>query len=238
MPRKKIRKKASQCAKKINGERCLGKYILTYEENTPYFVCDKCGDTNLTWKKFYDEYLQLFRVKDNWKEKKHQVSCIIGFFCYSYKQFYGVEYIFVPRSVNPYSCKECVDANLLLKTFNGNAHTVRKYIYWFFNKFLSFHTQISSLGYLNSPGIIRKYNLYKKKNNRLYRSSKLPNSFQDWCTKNIPEIFQKYTLSTMNDLGAILQSSDANMGMVEEKLIYKAITCGLIKNNKINVGDL
>jgi hypothetical protein len=235
MPRKKVKRKASQCKTKKNGERCGGRYILNYDNNTPIFKCNVCNDIDLTWKKFYVEYLQLFRQKDNWNDKKHQVSCIIGFFCYCYKEFYKIDYIFVPQSVNPYNCKECRDALLLLKTFN-DANVVRKYIHWFFNKFLNPSIEISSLGYLNSPGIIRKYNLYFKKSKFLNRASELPSNFIFWCKENIPEIFDLYSLETMNDLGAIFRCYDAQQqNSIEYRLVSRAKKMKLIARNRLNV---
>jgi len=201
-------------------------------------VCDVCGDTDLTWKKFYQEYLLLYRKRENWSNKKHQISCVIGFFCFCYKQFYGVDYIFVPQNINPYSCKECRDAILILKAFSS-ADIARKYIYWFFNKFLHSSIEISSLGYLNSPSIVRKYNLYRARNQSLRRSSSLPPQLIEWCKNNIPEIFNMYSLDTMNDLGGLLKyyNSNSNLGTPERVLISKAKEMKLISGNRLNIKE-
>jgi len=199
MATKKIkRRRPSQCKK------CPGKYLLTYENNAPVFTCDICGDKELTWQKFYNEYLQLFNKKEKWDNKKDQVSCIIGFFCYMYKDFYGTEYVFVPKNPNPYGSKECKYGWSLLASFNGSAHSVRKYLFWLFKRGLNKKATITSFGYVNTPALIRKYNLYHKKKNILTRAAKLPNKFVDWCQQNTPEIFKHYALETMNDLGALL----------------------------------
>lgn len=232
MPRKKIKRKLSQCREKD----CVGRYESFYEDNIPIFVCNVCGDRNLSWKKFYEEYMQLYAKKENWEIKKHQISCIIGFFCYSYKQFYNLDYIFVPRSINPFSSKECKDATIMLKVFGNDPILARKYIYWFFNKFLHSSIEISSLGYLNSPNIIRKYNLYHKKKQKLNRSSNLPKKFIRWCEDNASDIFSSYSLKTMNDLGALLgYCKGAETGSVERNVLDQAERYNLIKMGKLNV---
>lgn len=239
MPRKKIKKKAGQCKADLGDQKCVGRYILDYGENDiPLFICDECGDINRGWEKFYNEYLYLYKVRENWDIKKHQVSCIIGFFCYFYEKFYGIRYIFVPQSINPYSSKECRDATMLLKTF-GDANKVRKYMYWFFTKFINKSIEISSLGYLNSPGIIRKYNLYSKRTRRISRSSKIPTTLMEWCKINTPEICDMYSFSTINDLGAILLSMDMDSGndSPEGRLIARAREMKLIIGNKLNIRE-
>lgn len=223
------------------GENCPGKYKLTYEDNAPIYTCDKCGDQELTWKKFYNEYLQLFRQKENWDNKKDQVSCIIGFFCYLYEEFYSTKYVFVPKNPNPYGAKECKDAWSLLAAFNGNAHGVRKYLYWLFKRGINKNTTITHFGYVNTPGLIRKYNLYAKKKKMLRRESKLPEKFLEWCRENEPEVFEKYNLETMNDLGA-MQSyyktyKENGIDLTcESNVITYASSLGLIKHGKLNIG--
>lgn len=201
-----------------------------------------CGDKDLTWKKFYEEYLQLFKAKENWDEPKNYVSCIIGMFCHMYKEHYNVDYTFVPKSPNPYSSKECRDAWALLAAFDGNASEARKYIYWLFKKAINKTTAITHFGYINAPGIIRKYKLYSAKKNVLTRSSKLPDEFIIWCKSTIPEIFTKCALDTMNDLGALLSYvAHYNQAMkedcAEKQAICKAESFGLIREGKLNIGE-
>lgn len=231
----KKRRRVSNCKDKS----CGGKYLLTYEGGAPIFTCEKCGDQDLTWKKFYKEYLQLFRTKSNWSVKKHQVSCVIGFFCHMYKEFYKTDYVFVPKNPNPYGAKECKDAWSLLAAFNGDAHQARKYIYWAFKKGIGAKANIVSFAYINTPGLIRRYNLYNKKKRVLSRESKLPKKFIDWCRDNASNIFDNYELDTMNDLGALLSytthynKSDGPEGLVLEQ----ASKLNLIKSGKLNVGE-
>jgi hypothetical protein len=238
----KKRRRVSNCRQTIAGTKCPGKYQLTYEHGAPIFTCDRCGHEELTWKKFYNEYLQLYSVKENWDNKKDQVSCIIGFFCHMYRDFYGTDYVFVPKNPNPYGAKECKDAWSLLAAFSGDAHEVRKYVYWVFKKGINKNITITHFGYINTPGLIRRYNLYAKRKKILRRESKLPKAFIDWCNTNVPDIFEKYNLETMNDLGAMLSfyktySESRNME-TEFDVILEAKKSGLItKNGNLNIGE-
>jgi len=159
-----------------------------------------------------------------------------------YKDFYGTDYVFVPKNPNPYGAKECKDAWSLLAAFNGDAHEVRKYIYWVFKKGINKNTTITHFGYINTPGLIRKYNLYAKRKKILRRESKLPKTFIEWCNINTPDIFDKYNLETMNDLGAMLSfyktySESRNMD-TEFDVILEAKRIGLItKDGSLNIGE-
>lgn len=184
--------------------------------------------------------MQLFKEKENWNNRKHQVSCIIGFFCHMYKEFYNTEYIFVPKNPNPFGCKECKDAWSLLSAFGGDAHLARKYIYWLFRKGgLSNRADVVSFGYINTPGLIRRYLLKVRKSKRLTRASKIPQSFIDWVSDNCPAVLDKYELGTFNDLGALLNyvnNYDDDEFKEERMLIDEAIRRKMIVNNKLNVG--
>lgn len=181
-------------------------------------------------------------VKDNWNESKNHVSCIIGMFCHMYKEHYNIDYTFVPKSPNPYGSKECRDAWALLSAFDGNACDVRKYIYWVFKRGITSTTTITNFGYLNAPGLIRKYKLYASRKHILNRSSKLPSEFIEWCKSSIPEIFTKCALDTMNDLGALLSyvthySEKITSESAEKQAITKAESIGLIKDGRLNIGE-
>jgi len=160
-----------------------------------------------------------------------------------YKGFYGTDYIFVPKNPNPYGAKECKDSWELLAAFNGNAHEARKYIYWVFKRGINKSATITHFGYINTPGLIRKYNLYAKRKNILRRESRLPKAFIDWCNTNTPDVFDKYSLDTMNDLGAMLSfyktySESRDMGL-EFDIILEAKRLGLVtKDGNLNIGEL
>jgi hypothetical protein len=240
---KRKKRRVSNCRQKIQDKECPGKYVLTYESNAPIFTCDSCGHQDLTWKKFYDEYLQLYKDKNNWEEPKNNVSCLIGMFCYLYKEFYKTDYTFVPKNPNPYSSKECRDAWTLIASFGGNVHESRKYIYWLFKRGINKTTTITNFGYLLAPGLIRKYKLYSIKKNVLTRASKLPEEYISWCKETIPEIFTKYAMETMNDLGALLgyvkhYSDTIGEDSAERKALSKSEQYGLIKEGKLNIGEV
>ena len=155
-----------------------------------------------------------------------------------YKEFYNIDYVFMPTNPNPYGAKECKDAWTLLAAFSNDAIEVRKYIYWVFKKGINKNASINSFGYINAPGLVRKYKLYAEKRKTLTRDSALPKRYIDWCESHIPNIFQNYELKTMNDLGALLSYTNAyleNEDTIEREAIEEAIRCNLIKNGKLNI---
>jgi hypothetical protein len=179
-------------------------------------------------------------VKENWDVVGNHVSCVLGAFCHKYKERYGTDYAFVPRGPNPFSEKECRDAHLMIATFGGDAHEVRRYIVWAFGKGLGSNIKITSLAYLNAPGLVRKYKLYAEKKHVLTRSSPLPSAFVDWCKQSATDIFLNYALETMNDLGALLNyvtiyNHELLEHSVEKQVIKKAAECLLVKDGKLNI---
>lgn len=230
------KKRPSQCSQK----KCPGKYKLSHVENAPIFTCDKCGHQDLAWQKFYQEYMSYYQNKDNWDNKKHHVVCVLGFFMHMYEKRYGTKYVLVPKNPNVFGNKEIKDIWELLGAFDGNAHSVRKYLYWLFKRGLNSNVTITHFGYVNTPGLIRKYNLYASKKHVLKRESKLPSKFIEWCKENVPSIFDDYTLETMNDLGALhVYASDGLLQDYdnERSVIGQAEALGLIKDGKLNVGE-
>ncbi|MFA5023376.1 MAG: hypothetical protein WC523_00265 [Patescibacteria group bacterium] len=239
---KKTRKKPSACAQTVLGTKCLGKYNLSFDGIIPIFICDTCGHKDTTWKKFYEEYLELYKTKENWNNPKNTVSCILGIFCFCYKEFYKIDYTFIPKSPNPYSIKECRDAWILLAAFDNNIHDVRKYIIWIFGKGISKSTTITNFGYILTPALIQKYKIYCAKKHILTRASKLPENFIKHCETNFPDIFKSMELGTMNDLGALLNHVkyyDKNIkdDGLERKVLDVASQMGLITNGKLNIGE-
>jgi len=240
MPKNKSKRKPSECRRKKGGEYCSGKYKLAPDHFPPLFVCNKCGDENDNWIRFYEQYRYLYKQKENWDEPKHKVSCVLGFFLFKYREFYGIDYSFAPKSPNFYGCKEVRDINQLLSIFDGDAHAIRRYIHWVFKTVIRRNTNIISFAYINTIGIIRKYNLYESKKNAITRHTGLPNMFLSWCRKEAPTIFDQYELSTVNDLGALLRSTQhygASQGSIEQVVLERAEVTGLIKNGKLNIKE-
>jgi hypothetical protein len=239
-PKRKKRSTSKCRVKTQNGDACNGKYRLEHEGAIPLFICDICGDQELTWKKFYTEYLQLWKDKANWSEKRNTVSCILGFFCYMYKEFFVTDYIFVPQNPNPYGAKEVKDSWTLMSAFQNDIEEVRKYIYWVFKKGVNKNVTITNFGYINTPGLIRKYKLYAERRKTFTRDSELPWQFLDWCKECVPEIFNKYALATMNDLGALLAytreyETELQSQSTEVRTVVAATRYNLIKDGKLNI---
>ena len=238
----KSKRKPSNCRQVNQGENCPGKYELTYDNNAPIFTCKGDDEDAARHRKFYDEYLQLYKIKESWDEPKNHVSCVIGMFCFLYKEHFKTDYTFVPKNPNPFGAKECKDAWTLLAAFNGSSHDARKYIYWVFKKAINKTTAITSFGYLNAPGLIRKYKIYAQRKDVLNRASKLPQAFVDWWQNNAKNIMSNYAMCTMNDLGAFINyvrhyDADIAADAEERKTLNMAEQLGLIKDGKLNVGE-
>lgn len=231
----------SKCRQKtLDGKPCNGKYRLEHEGVVPVFTCDVCGDQDTTWKKFYTEYLSLWKDKDSWDERKNTVSCILGFFCHMYKDMYGTDYIFVPQNPNPYGSKEVKDCWTLMSAFAQDIHEVRRYIYWVFTKGINKNTNITHFGYINTPGLVRKYKLYSERKRVPTRDASLPEKFIEWCQQHTPNIFEHYELGTMNDLGALLsycKTYDTELApdSDEKRVLASATKYNLISDEKLNV---
>lgn len=203
------------------------------------FTCEKCGDVNNTWQKFYNEYLELWRDKENWDEPKHKISCLLGFFCYLYKEATGTDYTFVPNNPNPYSSKDVRDTTKLLAAFNGDANQARKYLWWFYKRKFRPSMSIVSINYFNAAGLIRSYKLLLAKQTTLTRASPIPKDFLEWCREYTVQIFDNFELTTMNDLGAMLAYYNTYGGDPWDPLgtaIEEAERRGLIKEGKLNLG--
>ena len=163
---------------------------------------------------------------------------MLGAFCFFYKKSYNISYTFVPKSANPFSSKECKDVWTLIAAFAEDIHEVRRYVRWIFENKITNSTNLTSFGYLLSAPLIRKYKLSAIKKNTLTRASPLPFVFLQWCQINTPEIFDNYTLNTMNDLGALLSQYKAyffEKECIERQVITQAETLGLTKGYNLNV---
>lgn len=228
------RRRPSQCIQKS----CPGKYKLSHVADVPIFTCNKCGHQDLSWQKFYHDYMELYKNKENWNNSKHHVACLLGFFMHMYCKRYGTPYILVPKNPNVFGSKEIKDTWELLGSFGGDANKARRYLYWLFKRGLNRNTEITHFGYVNTPGLIRKYNIYANKKHTLRRESKLPSKFVNWCQENEPNIFKQYNLETMNDLGALhaFANGSNDCGGQVHRVIEYAIKVGLIKNRKLNIG--
>lgn len=228
----KPRRRAGKCAK------CPpGKYQLSHIDNIPMFVCDSCGHEDIRWQQFYLNYMKIYRDKSRWDNAKDQVMCVLGFYCHMYQEHYQTPYVFVPKNPNPFGCKEIKDVWQLLSVFSKDAHRVRKYIYWFFTKYIhGRQIDITSLAYLTTPNIIRQYMLYTQKKSKITRSSALPASFLKQCKSQAPTIFDTYELSTYNDLGSLLNHQKTyNLDGVECIIISIATNMKLIVDGELNV---
>lgn len=170
----------------------------------PVFFCPDCGPAKNDWEKWWNEYRDAWKDKENWQQKKHQVSCIVGYFCHRYEKQYEQPFAFSYSSPIPYKDKEFVMARRLLTMFDGNAWEIGQYIKWGFEKLISPGYIITGLGFFTKPNIANRFKVLRAKRKVIRRRTPLPKNFIEWCKTNYPEIFELQELEVWNDLNGLV----------------------------------
>lgn len=186
----------------------------------PVFSCPSCGPKRNEWKMWWDNYKDLWREKENWKKPADGLSCIVGYFCYKYQQFYNQEYTFSYCNPVPYKDKDFVMARRLLAMFNGDALEAGLYLKWAFAKIVKTPKyEITSLGFFTKPEFVGRYKLAKIRKQKITRSTPLPRDFLGWCWANHPQIFDLQELSNWNDLNGLVSHVKFNGSVGVEALV-------------------
>lgn len=193
----------------------------------PVFSCPECGPARNDWEKWWNDYRDLWREKENWKQKKHAPSCVVGYFVHKYEEFYGQPFSFSYSSPVPYKDKQFTMARRLLAMFNGQAWEVGQYIKWGFAKVVktpSYH--VTGLGFFTKEDIVNRFKVARAKSKVIRRRTPLPKDFIRWCIDNQPEIFELQELETWNDLNGIvthvkIYGSNCIEGRVVEEAVQR-----------------
>lgn len=197
----------------------------------PVFSCAEHGVQKNEWKKWWDIYSERWKERGYWDKAADKPSCILGYFCYKYKEFFGSPYTFTISSPIPYKSKDFIMARRLLTMFEGNAHDIRIFIKWMFAKKIRKNYPVTSLGFFTNANFINEYKIIKSRSLILKRHTSLPDSFLNWCRNNKPEIFKKQDLNDWNDLnilvGYIKTYGDDS---IEGTIIKEAVAQGLLKD--------
>lgn len=172
----------------------------------PTFSCPQCGpDKRNEWEIWWDGYKDTWRDDDKWNRPADALVCVVGFFCYYYKEFYGEPFVFSYHSAKPYTDKDFIQARRILAMFDGNAKEVKTYIRWVFaKKIKSPKYEIKGLGFFSLQNFANEYRRAKAKAHVIKRFTKLPNDFLVWCKDNAREVFDNQELETWNDLNGIV----------------------------------
>lgn len=204
----------------------------------PVIFCKHCGYIQNEWKKWWEVYSNRWKEREYWNNKKDMPSCLVGYFCYKYHQFYGVPYSFSLSNPIPYRGKEFMIARRIISMLDGNAYEAAKYIEWAFKKkVITRKKSITSMGFFSLPEIVNEYKIAKANSLILKRSSLLPEDYLLWCKKECADLFEKHNFKTWNDLNilvAFIKTYQLKEGN-EYKVVNEAIKRNMIPviNNEI-----
>lgn len=196
----------------------------------PVFSCSECGQQESIWKKWWDTYSQLHKEPGNWQEKKHSLSCLVGFFCAEYEKFYGHPYTFSVVTPQPFKNKDFTMARRILAMLEGDALRAANYIRWAFQfKVRRRNYPVRSLGFFASSDFINDYNLARAQAAILRRSTPLPEDFLAWCHESEPDIFELEELADWNDLnGLVTHVKQYGSQSVQGRVVAEAVRRGML----------
>jgi len=195
----------------------------------PVVCCPEHGPDKNEWEIWMRKYIDYWKTEEYWLKPNSKQSCVIGYFCYKFKEFYGHPYVFSFANPIPYKDKDFIQARRLLTMFNQDAKEIKIYIKWLFAKKIKKNYPITSIGFLATANLVNEYFQAKAQNAKLKRSTNLPETFIAWCQENCTEIFSQREFKTLNDLnGTITYVKTYGFDNVEGKVIQEAINRGLI----------
>jgi hypothetical protein len=182
------------------------------------------------WKKWWDQYSQLHKDQANWQEKKHALSCLVGFFCAEYEKFYGHPYTFSVVTPQPFKNKDFTMARRILAMMDGDALRAANYIKWAFHfKVRRRSYPVRSMGFFASADFINDYNVARAQAAVLRRSTPLPPAFLAWCRENEPEIFDRTELAVWNNLNGLVAHVKARgIDGPERRVVEEAVKRGML----------
>jgi len=172
----------------------------------PVFSCMEHGVQRNDWEKWWNEYSHRWKDKQYWnKTPQDNLSCLMGYFCHKFQEFYGYPFTFAISSPIPYNNKDFNMGRRILAMFDGDIADALVYIKWVFNKKVKTRKKpVTSLGFFALPDFINEFKHAKAMKKILKRSTPLPSGYLDWCRENCPEIFEKQGFKTWNDLNALV----------------------------------
>ena len=192
----------------------------------PIISCKSCGNITDEWKKWWEKYSERWKEDEYWNNLVDKPSCLIGYFCHKFNEFYGFPYTFDAANPVPYKGKEFTIARRLIDIFDGNAREAALYIKWaFLKKVVVRKRPITSIGFFSVSNIINEYKHAKALSIVLKRSSLLPEDFLEFCKREYPEIFEKQDLKTWNDLNTLVSFIQTfnSADMIEYKVVIEAV---------------
>lgn len=193
----------------------------------PTFSCG-CGEDN-QWKEWWKKYSDRFTEKENWTKPIEQPSCIIGYFCYLYRQTYGFNYTLDYSNPVPYLNKDFTMARRLMAMFSNDGLLIRNYMKWFFSRKAK-GKKMKSMGLMIYPDVVNEYKIAKSRAKILRRSTPLPKNFINWASAKYPEILKKHELYCWNDLNRLVSYvKDYGENTEEGQIILEAVKRKMLK---------
>jgi len=190
----------------------------------PVFSCPKCGDEKNDWQKWWEEYKDRFKDPENWKKKKELLACVVGYFCYKYKEFYGFNYTFTYTNPVPYTSKDFTMGRRLITMFENDGPAIKNYIKWIFAKKVRPSYSITSLGFFTVANLVNEYKAARARAKILKRSSPLPKEFLNWCKENHNEVFDSHHLENWNDLNRLVKFvNQYGINCLEGNIVMEAV---------------
>ena len=199
----------------------------------PIFSCPNHGpDKTNAWLNWKDKYSLLWKDKDAWERPRDKVSCLVGYFCHQFKEFYEYPYSFDVSSPIPFQTKDFVVARKILAMFNGDAKEARVYVKWMFAKKMKQRKKaLTGMGFFAIANYVNEFKYAKKQSAILKRYTYLPKEFINWCQSNYREIFLRQELATWNDLnGLVTFIKSYGEDNIEGKIVNEAVRQGLLKS--------
>lgn len=131
------------------------------------------------WQKFLAKFDEIDTLPVNrWKEAN-----LLGYFCRRYQKCYEQKFALSFRGA-PSKCNEIYmikKTMAMLDTFDSEV--VHDYIDWVFDyKIIPSQIKIRSIGFLTTPGFGNEFNQYRKKKQKIAKSTELPSKYRTIIT--------------------------------------------------------
>jgi hypothetical protein len=197
----------------------------------PVFSCPKHGkDERNEWEIWWNLYRDRWKEKEYWDKPADKLSCLLGYFCTKFKDFYGYDFTFEYTNPIPYKCKDFTMGRRILAMLNADANEARTYIRWVFaKKVRSTKYTVTSLGFFASAPFVNEYKAAKARSLILKRATKLPANFVEWCDEHYPSVLKNQELETWNDLnGLVTFIKSYGLDNEENCVVSEAIKRGML----------
>jgi len=197
----------------------------------PVFSCPEHGpDKRNEWKIWWDMYSERWRERRYWDNPADRLSCVMGYFCNKFREFYDYPYTLDVSNPIPYKSKDFVMARRILTMFENDTVDIRTFIRWVFAKKVRTRKYpVTSFGFFANAAFVNEFKAAKARSQVLRRSTPLPEDFIQWCVDNCCETVVKHNLITWNDLNVLVGLVKAyGMSGGEGAVIEEAVRRGML----------